>query len=469
MIIETSGLRKSFRSRQGSEKKTVEAVRGVDLQRRRGRDLRLPRPQRRRQDHHAAHARHADRARRRRRPPSPASTCCATRARCAGGSATSRRAAAPGTTRPRARSWCSRPGCTASARREAQARAARALDAFQLTEYADRKCKTYSGGQRRRVDIALGIIHEPQGRLPRRADHRPRPAEPRPHVGRGPPAARRGHDRLPHHALPRRGRRALRPASPSWTTARSSPRARRPTLKREISGDVVTVGLHRRHRRGRRGARRGRLRRTSSRSRHDDGLRLYVDDGATAIPQILRALDARRHRRSTSIELHRPSLDDVFLTKTGRSLREKLSDEAAPRHLADLPAPDPAAAAQPGLGLRRHLPAGDVPAAVRAAAQAGAGAAGVTSDAEAYRDLRARPAGAARHLRRPVPGLRPDRRAAGRRHRALPGHPGQPGRAAARPLPARRGVADRPGRSSSRCWRCSSTCGSSSATCCWRT
>ena len=36
---------------------------------------------------------------------------------------------------------------------------------------------------------------------------------------------------------------------------------------------------------------------------------------------ILRTLDARRHRPG-SIELHRPSLDDVFLTKTGRSLRE---------------------------------------------------------------------------------------------------------------------------------------------------
>src|SRR6187431_3201029 len=32
MIIETSGLRKSFVSRAGREKKTVEAVRGVDLQ-----------------------------------------------------------------------------------------------------------------------------------------------------------------------------------------------------------------------------------------------------------------------------------------------------------------------------------------------------------------------------------------------------------------------------------------------------
>jgi hypothetical protein len=53
----------------------------------------------------------------------------------------------------------------------------------------------------------------------------------------------------------------------------------------------------------------------------DDGVRLYVDDGATAIPQILRVLDAASVETG-SIELHRPSLDDVVLTKTGRSLRE---------------------------------------------------------------------------------------------------------------------------------------------------
>jgi ABC-2 type transport system ATP-binding protein len=53
----------------------------------------------------------------------------------------------------------------------------------------------------------------------------------------------------------------------------------------------------------------------------EGGLRLYVDEGATAIPQILRTLDSAGVTLS-SIELHRPSLDDVFLTKTGRTLRE---------------------------------------------------------------------------------------------------------------------------------------------------
>jgi ABC-2 type transport system ATP-binding protein len=46
-----------------------------------------------------------------------------------------------------------------------------------------------------------------------------------------------------------------------------------------------------------------------------------VDVGATAIPQVLRVLDGSGIEFG-GIELHRPSLDDVFLNKTGRSLRE---------------------------------------------------------------------------------------------------------------------------------------------------
>jgi ABC-2 type transport system ATP-binding protein len=53
----------------------------------------------------------------------------------------------------------------------------------------------------------------------------------------------------------------------------------------------------------------------------EDGLRLYVESGATAIPQVLRVLEGAGLEME-AIELHRPSLDDVFLTKTGRSLRE---------------------------------------------------------------------------------------------------------------------------------------------------
>ncbi|MFD0568185.1 DUF4162 domain-containing protein [Kitasatospora gansuensis] len=51
----------------------------------------------------------------------------------------------------------------------------------------------------------------------------------------------------------------------------------------------------------------------------DGGLRLYVRDGAAAIPQLLRTLDGAGVV-PTTIQLQRPSLDDVFLARTGRSL-----------------------------------------------------------------------------------------------------------------------------------------------------
>ena len=51
-------------------------------------------------------------------------------------------------------------------------------------------------------------------------------------------------------------------------------------------------------------------------------MRLYVDRGETAMPAILRLLDGAGLELQT-IALPRPSLDDVFLRKTGRSLREE--------------------------------------------------------------------------------------------------------------------------------------------------
>ena len=90
-------------------------------------------------------------------------------------------------------------------------------------------------------------------------------------------------------------------------------------LKREISGEVVKVGLD------------GGDPRAPALLRGEpyvrgieptaDGVRLYVDDGATAMPRIMRTLDGSGIALR-SIELHRPSLDDVFLARTGRSLRD---------------------------------------------------------------------------------------------------------------------------------------------------
>jgi ABC-2 type transport system ATP-binding protein len=59
-----------------------------------------------------------------------------------------------------------------------------------------------------------------------------------------------------------------------------------------------------------------------------DQLRLYVEDGGAALPHLLRLLDGQ-HVGVRSISLSEPSLDDVFMRQTGRSLRDTGSGDGA--------------------------------------------------------------------------------------------------------------------------------------------
>ena len=90
-------------------------------------------------------------------------------------------------------------------------------------------------------------------------------------------------------------------------------------LKRQIAGDVLTIGVNGN------GEKVVALLSKQPFVREaglEDGLvRLFVDRGEAAVPAVLRLLDAEGLAPST-MDLHRPSLDDVFLKKTGRSLRE---------------------------------------------------------------------------------------------------------------------------------------------------
>jgi len=90
-------------------------------------------------------------------------------------------------------------------------------------------------------------------------------------------------------------------------------------LKRQIAGDVVTLRVG-----GDQGAA---LELLASQpfvrdaGMEDGAVRLYVDRGETALVSILRVLDGAG-LDLLAISSTRPSLDDVFLRKTGRSLRE---------------------------------------------------------------------------------------------------------------------------------------------------
>jgi ABC-2 type transport system ATP-binding protein len=317
-MIETKDLRKSFKSRQGREVKTVEAVRGVDLFVTEGEIFGFLGP-------NGA-------------GKTTTLRMLATLIDPDGGEATIagvdlRRD--PGEVRRRI-GYVAQGGSTwddSTAREElvlqarmygigkaeAQQRAARALEAFQLSEYADRRCRTYSGGQRRRVDIALGIIHEPRIVF---LDEPTTGLDPQSRAHMWEEVRRLRAEGMTvfitTHYLDEADALCDRIAimDHGLIVAEGTP----DELKREISGDVVTVALN--------GSTPeaaklldGQDVVTRLETIDEGGLRLYVDAGATAIPQILRVLDGAGLPLA-SIELHRPSLDDVFLTKTGRSLRE---------------------------------------------------------------------------------------------------------------------------------------------------
>ncbi|MCT2278361.1 ATP-binding cassette domain-containing protein [Micromonospora chalcea] len=318
-MIETRGLRKSYRSRAGRETKTVDAVRGVNLDVAEGEIFGFLGP-------NGA-------------GKTTTLRMLATLIEPDGGEATVAGADLrkdPAEVRRRI-GYVAQGGSTwdeSSAREElvlqarlygigkaeAQRRAERALEAFQLTEYADRKCKTYSGGQRRRVEIALGIIHEPKIVF---LDE--------PTTGLDPQSRAHMWDEIRRlrtegmtvfittHYLDEADALCDRIAimDHGEVVAEGTPAE----LKREISGEVVIVGLD-----APSTPRAAELLDTEAyvsklETVDEGGLRLYVDEGATAIPQVLRRLD-HAGLDLRSIELHRPSLDDVFLTKTGRSLRE---------------------------------------------------------------------------------------------------------------------------------------------------
>jgi ABC-2 type transport system ATP-binding protein len=99
-------------------------------------------------------------------------------------------------------------------------------------------------------------------------------------------------------------------------------------LKRKVAGDSVVIGLKDESL----GQHAAQLVSQETYVREvntdDAGLRLYVEDGAEALPQILRLLDSERIELR-SISLSEPTLDDVFLRQTGRSLRDAAAGVAA--------------------------------------------------------------------------------------------------------------------------------------------
>ena len=201
---------------------------------------------------------------------------------------------------------------------ESSRRAGALIEMLQLEDCADRASGTYSGGQRRRLDIALGLMHGPELLF---LDEPTTGLDPqsRAHLWEEVRGLRRGGTTifLTTHYLEEAD--ALCDRLAIIDHGRIVAEGTTDELKREIAGDVVTVGVA-----GDPAAPLEMLRSqpfVREAAVEEGRLRLYVDRGESAMPATLRLLDGAGFHLET-IALTRPSLDDVFLRKTGHSLRE---------------------------------------------------------------------------------------------------------------------------------------------------
>jgi len=204
---------------------------------------------------------------------------------------------------------------------DAKVRAAEVLDKLDLVAAADRPTGTYSGGMRRRLDVGLGIVHRPQVLF---LDE--------PTTGLDPQARARMWDEI--KALREQGTTvfltthyleeadALADRLAIIDHGKIVAEGTSSQLKQKVAGDVVTIGVEHGGANVLTLVEAMPFVREASHDSESGLIRLYVDRGETAVPHLLRSLDAAGYE-PTSISLNKPSLDDVFLRQTGRSLREE--------------------------------------------------------------------------------------------------------------------------------------------------
>src|ERR671937_2168353 len=206
----------------------------------------------------------------------------------------------------------------------ARERAAELLELVGLTDAADRRTKTYSGGMKRRLDLASALVHSPAVLF---LDE--------PTTGLDPASRLTVWDEvrrinsagktvfLTTQYLEEADQLCDRVAiiDAGTIVAEGTPER----LKADLGHDVVSVSLNGADA----GATRAVLGELPGLERvvaEADALDLYVQDGAASIAEIVLRLNAAKIQVG-AISVSRPSLDDVFLRATGRRLEGAGEDE----------------------------------------------------------------------------------------------------------------------------------------------
>lgn len=201
---------------------------------------------------------------------------------------------------------------------EAEQRAHELIADLELADFADRLVSTYSGGQRRRADIALGMINRPRLLF---LDE--------PTIALDPSSrarvwfemkklAQQGTTIfLTTHYLDEAdvlcGRVAI--VDKGTIVALDSPAQ----LKKEIGSDVIVIGLDQNKTKNEIEQLVSSLPGIREVIQKDNEMHFSVNNGESLLPEMIRLFD-QAQIELTTISLHRPTLDDVFLKKTGRSI-----------------------------------------------------------------------------------------------------------------------------------------------------
>jgi ABC-2 type transport system ATP-binding protein len=212
-------------------------------------------------------------------------------------------------------------------KKEARQRGKDLTDRLDLAGLEQRIVKTLSGGQRRRLDIALGLIHAP-GLVFLDEPTTGLDPQSRANLWNHIRSLRDEHGVtvfLTTHYLEEAD--SLCDRILVIDSGEIVAEGTQDSLKARVSGDSVQVGVDKAHL-ALTAEVVGQLPGAHEVSVENDEVRFRVPRGDTALPELLRALDSR-NITMTSIQVQRPTLDDVFLTLTGRSLRDAEAESAS--------------------------------------------------------------------------------------------------------------------------------------------
>jgi ABC-2 type transport system ATP-binding protein len=201
--------------------------------------------------------------------------------------------------------------------RRARTRSEELLELVGLVDAADRRTKTYSGGMKRRLDLASALVHSPDVLF---LDEPTTGLDPASRLTIWEEVRRinaggatiflttqylEEADKLCDRVAIIDGGRIVAEGTPA-------------RLKAQMGHDVVSVSLDRADLAATQAALAGLpgLERVVG---EPNALALYLEDGARSIAEIVRRLEGERIRVG-AISVARPSLDDVFLQATGRRL-----------------------------------------------------------------------------------------------------------------------------------------------------